>query len=168
MPLIFPIKDPFSLASIPAAWAYCAEFSYSQRARRLRAAFDVYRDSESAYANPPVQPITKVEIHVGPDRQPAQYGPQPLLSPRVPAVIETVTIREPGTNGPDDEGEFERVEVAPAQDPVYGPAPLLQPEIPSFDELVGANLAAFVAIRDAVDALALEVAPEFAGGAIEG
>lgn len=167
MPLIVPIKDPFSPNSLPSAWAYCAEFSYSQRSKRLRAVFDVYRDAASAYAVPPVMPIKKVAIDVGPDRQPAQYGPQPLISPYVPPVYETVTIRAPGTNGPDDPGEYETVEVSPAQDPVYGPAPLLQPEIPSFDELVGANLAAFLAIRAAVDGLALEAAPEFAGGAIE-
>lgn len=167
MPLIVSIKDPFSLASLPAAWAYCAEFSYSQRSKRLRAVFDVYRDAASAYAIPPVRPINTVEINVGPDRQPAQYGSPPLLSPYVPAVYETVTIREPGTNGPDDPGEFEKVEVSPAQDPVYGPAPLIQPEIPSFDELVGANVAAFLAIRSAVDSLALEVVTEFDGGSIE-
>jgi len=167
MPIIAPVKDPFSTDSLPTAWAYCAEFSYSQRSKRLRALFDVYRDAASAYADPPVRPIKMVEINVGPDRQPAQYGPPPLISPYVPPVFETVSIREPGTNGPDDEGEFERVEVSPAQDPVYGPAPLIQPEIPSFDELVGANLSAFLAIRAAVDGLALEGLPEFAGGTIE-
>ena len=167
MPLIVSIKDPFSLATLPSAWVYCAEFSYSQRSKRLRALFDVYRDSESAYANPPAKPIKTVEIHVGPDRQPAVYGSAPLISPYVPAVVETTTIREPGTNGPDDPGEYETVEISPAVDPVYGEAPLIQPEIPSFDELIGDNLAAFLAIRSAVDSLALETVPEFAEGSIE-
>jgi len=162
MPLLVPIVDPHSGDPRPNAWAWCAETNFSHRAKTARLVYEIFASPEAAYADPPLKPLLTLALDIRPEAQPAVYGSPPLLSPYAPA--EYRTIREPGANGPDDEGEYELV--SPAQDPVYGPAPLLRPAIPSYDELVDANQAAYGLLQIAVDELGLDALPEFAGGSI--
>jgi len=161
MPIIASVDNPFTSAQLASAWIYCrvASFDFGEKTGRLL--YEVYADRESAYGGKP--PLKTFEVILG---TPAEYGSPPLLSPYVPAVYETATIREPGTNGPEDQGEYEAVEVSPAQDPVYGPSPLVRPAVPSLEELVSANEAAYLALQSVVDQLALGL-PEFTSGEIE-
>lgn len=162
MPLLVSTTSPHTGEPLPRTWVWGPRFSFDVEAKTGAITYKGYASPEAAYARPPLEPLIQLTVTIRPERQPAVYGPAPLLSPYVPAQYRTT--REPGTNGPDDEGERELV--APAQDPVYGPEPLLRPEVPSFDELVAANPVAYGLLQQAVDQLALDVLPEFAGGAI--
>lgn len=162
MPLLIPIIDPHTGESRPTAWAWCWRTNFDHKAKTARLDYEVYASPEAAYAQPPLKPMMEIAIDVKPESQPAAHGSPPLISPYVPA--EYRTVREPGTNGPDDPGEFELV--SPAQDPVYGPAPLIRPAIPSFDELIAANLTAYGLLQIAVDQLGIDVVPELAEGQI--
>lgn len=162
MPLLVPVIDPYSGADRPAAWAWCWRTNFDHKSKTARLDYEVYASAEAAYADPPLKPILSLSVDVRPERQPAVYGSPPLLSPYVPA--EYRTVRDPGTNGPEDEGERELV--APARNPVYGDPPLIRPSIPSFDELIAANLSAYGLLQVAVDQLGLDALPEFEGGAM--
>jgi len=159
MPLIVPITDPYSGEPRPAAWAWCRISNFDHGAKVGYLEYEVYASAAAAYSQPPLPPCLTLALHIKPERQPAVYGPPPLISPYVPPVV----IRDPGTNGPDDPGEM-----TPAVDPVYGPAPLLRPEIPSFDEMLAANATAYGLLQRAVDQLAIDSIPELSAGVIEG
>lgn len=162
MPLSLSMPDPYSTTTATAAWAYNAVFAFNFANKTGRLVYDIHRSKTAAYANKP--PIAKVEYQITPTGSPAVYGPAPLVSPYVPAVTHVETVRAPGTDGPDDPGEYQTVVDSPAVDPVYGPAPLLRAAIPSFDELIAVNADAYGQLLAAVDALAL-TQPEFAKAA---
>lgn len=166
MPLTVPITDPHSGDPRPNAWAWCRISNFDHGAKVGLLVYEVYASPEAAYADPPRPPLLTLRLDIKPEAQPARYGPPPLISPYIPPEYETLTIREPGTNGPDDEGEYEAVEVSPGQDPVYGSPPLIRPAIPSYDELISANQMAYGLLQLAVDQLGLDALPEFDGGTI--
>jgi len=161
MPIIAEFANPFVDGQLESAWVYCriANFDFGLKTGRL--VYEVYASREAAYGGKP--PLKTIEVVLG---TPAQHGPPPLQSPYAPPVYELVEIRAPGTNGEDDPGEYENVLVAPAQDPVFGEPPLLRPAIPSLNELIAANQAAYAALQQVADSLALTL-PEFADATIE-
>lgn len=161
MPIIATVANPYTEGEFETAWIYCRVASFDFEAKTGRLVYEAYADRDSAYGGKP--PVRTLEIILG---SPAQYGYAVLVSPGEPAVYEQVTIREPGTNGPDDPGEVETVLVSPAVDPVYGEPPLIRPAIPSLEELIANNQAAYAALQQVADQLALTL-PEFADAAIE-
>lgn len=164
MPIVSSFQDPFSDDLIPEAWTYCRLLPMDFGSQTMRLVFETYRDKASAYSGKP--PLESTPYEISPNGKPAVYGSPELLSPYVPPVYETTVVREPGTNGPDDEGEAETILVSPAVDPVYGEPPLLEPAVPSFAELVAANAQAYALLQAAVDNFALS-RPKFAGGRLE-
>jgi len=161
MPIIAEFANPFVDGQLESAWVYCRIASFDFGLKTGRLVYEVYASREAAYGGKP--PIKTLEVILG---SPAQYGSPELLTPGSPAQYETVVIREPGTNGPDDPGKTETQLISPAVDPVYGEAPLLRPAIPSLNELIADNQAAYAALQNVVDNLALGL-PEFAGGVLE-
>lgn len=161
MPVIAKVENPFAHDELESAWIYCRVASFDFGAKTGRLVYEVYTDRDAAYGDKP--PLKTLEVALG---TPAQYGPPPLLSPGEPAVYETIVTREPDPEDPEDPGEREVRLVSPAVDPVYGPEPLLRPAVPTLEELIADNEAAYLALQNVVDQLALTL-PEFADAAIE-
>lgn len=162
MPVVANVDNPFTHGRLEAAWVYCRVASFDFGAKTGRLVYEIYADRDAAYGGKP--PLKTLEITLG---TPAQYGSPPLVTPGEPAVYETITIREPDPEDPDDPGEREVRLVSPAVEPIYGEAPLIRPAVPSLEELIAANATAYGLLQMAVDQLALDVLPEFADGAIE-
>jgi len=163
MPITVSTDNPFAEGQLDEAWTYCrlASFDFGNKTGRL--VYETFASHAAAYGGKP--PIKITEVILG---SPAEHGSPELLSPGEPAVYETVTIREPGTNGgEDDPGEFQSVLVSPAVDPIYGEPPLLRPATPSLTELIAANSEAYAALQAVVDNLLLDCLPEFSDGVIE-
>lgn len=166
MPLKVSITDPHTGEPLPDAWAWGPKISLDYETKTGSITYKTYASGAAAYADPALKPIIDRRIEIKPDRQEAIHGSPPLISPYVPPEYETVEVRAPGTDGPDDPGEYRLEEVAPAQNPVYGPAPLLSPAVPSFDEMVADNPTIFGLLMGRIDQFGLDVVPEFAGGEI--
>ena len=152
MPLIdVNYVDPYTGESRDTGWAFAAFTAFDWDGKGARIVYNVYATRDAAYGGKP--PIRTVEIRLGPEGQPA-LTMEEELEPGVPAVL-----------SPPDPVTGEREVLTPEVPPVTRTVVLKQ-ALPGLPELVNANAAAYGALLDVVDGLAL-LLPEFDGATKE-
>ncbi|MDG3003248.1 hypothetical protein [Paludisphaera mucosa] len=162
MALVGPHYHAETVTTFPAAYAPLNDLRILFRTGgQILLTYDVF-SSKEAFESPTGGRIGWVEIPLQQGPTPAVLGQRPELTPFVPAVVERVVIREPGTNGPDDFGEASERIVTPAVEPTYGPAPVIAPARPGVKQIIAENPDLFEKIRALADALAA-AEPAFAG-----
>lgn len=166
MPINLSIVDPFSKATSTQGFAWADIVAFSALAQEIRLVYRLHPSAQAAADGGEPYP-TAVEIHIGPTARAAEYGPAPLLDPGQPAVAPVYQVDADGNLVFDQDGN--PVIVTPGHDavpPTYGPAPLLRARVPSYGEVISAHPDLYASMADAVDALAVAVAPEFTGAVV--
>ncbi len=162
MPIQLPITDPVYLTTNPTGFAWADIVAFSARDKTMRLVYWKHPSSAAAYGGGQPYPVP-VEIAIGPTAKDAEYGPAPMTDPGKPAVPPVYQTNPDGSTVLDASGNPVIVTPGtPAVPPTYGPGPLLRPRVPSYDEIVSAHQSLFASLADAVDAVAVAVAPEFA------